>query len=164
MGSCFVWSYLQIQLWVAIYAHGPSVLICWSLRQIRKYSSIVKHQNHFSRVPSIKIWYEFVNFSWRDISHQVAHLTRSLRYETLPDIFNQKGWVKVPVCKLDVRGSLHHSIIHMQKIQQDAAVYQILFHIYIKLNMFRATYRPSSGAQNCTSSIWFCIRGGLLAV
>jgi len=27
------------------------------------------------------------------------------------------------VCKLDVRGSVHHSIIHI-KIQQDATVYQ----------------------------------------
>jgi len=34
-----------------------------------------------------------------------------------------------------------------QKIQQDATVYQnLLFHIYMKLNMFRATHRPSSGA------------------
>jgi hypothetical protein len=33
-----------------------------------------------------------------------------------------------------------------QKIQQDATDYQnLLFHIYIKLNMFRATHRPSSG-------------------
>jgi len=37
-------------------------------------------------------------------------------------------------------------------------VYQnLLFHVYMKLNMFRATHRPSSGAQNCTSSLWFCI-------
>jgi len=41
---------------------------------------------------------------------------------------------------------------------------KILFHIYMKLNMFRATHRPSSGALNCTSSLWFCIRGGLLDV
>jgi len=34
----------------------------------------------------------------------------------------------------------------------------------MKLNMFRATHRPKSGAQNCTSSLWFCIRGGLLAM
>jgi len=34
-----------------------------------------------------------------------------------------------------------------RKIQQDAIVYQnLLFHIYMKLNMFRATHRPSSGA------------------
>jgi len=34
-----------------------------------------------------------------------------------------------------------------RKIQQDATVYQnLLFHIYLKLNMFRATHRPSSGA------------------
>jgi len=35
----------------------------------------------------------------------------------------------------------------IQKIQQDATVYQnLLFHIYMKPNMFRATHRPSSGA------------------
>jgi len=34
----------------------------------------------------------------------------------------------------------------------------------MKLNMFRATHRPSSGALNCTSSLWFCIRVGLFDV
>jgi len=34
-------------------------------------------------------------------------------------------------------------------------VYQnLLFRIYMKLNMFRATHRPSSGAWNYTSSLW----------
>jgi hypothetical protein len=34
-----------------------------------------------------------------------------------------------------------------RKIQRDATVYQnLLFHIYKKLNMFRATHGPSSGA------------------
>ena len=34
-----------------------------------------------------------------------------------------------------------------RKIQQDATVYQnLLFHIYMKLNMFQATHRPSSEA------------------
>jgi hypothetical protein len=45
--------------------------------------------------------------------------------------------------------------------QQDATVYQnLLFHVYMKLNMFRATQRLSSGAQNCTSSLWVCISEG----
>jgi hypothetical protein len=34
----------------------------------------------------------------------------------------------------------------------------------MKLNMFRTTHRPSSGAQNCTSSLWFCKRERLLDV
>ena len=46
----------------------------------------------------------------------------------------------------DVRGSVHHNIIHIKKIQRDATMYKNLFHIYMKLNMFRATHRPSSGA------------------
>jgi len=41
-------------------------------------------------------------------------------------------------------------------------MYQILlFHIYMKLNVFRATRRPSSGAKNCTGSLWFVIHGRL---
>jgi hypothetical protein len=31
----------------------------------------------------------------------------------------------------------------------------LLFHIYMKLNMFRVTHRLSSGALNCTGSFWF---------
>jgi hypothetical protein len=49
--------------------------------------------------------------------------------------------------------------------QQDATVYQnLLLNVYMKLNMFRASHRPSSGALNCTSSLWFCIRERLLGV
>ena len=49
--------------------------------------------------------------------------------------------------------------------QQDATVYQnLLFHVYMKLNMFRSTHRPSPEAQNCTSSLWFSIRAILLDV
>jgi hypothetical protein len=35
-------------------------------------------------------------------------------------------------------------------------------HVYMKLKMFRTTHRPSSGAQNSRSSLWFCIRERLL--
>jgi hypothetical protein len=53
----------------------------------------------------------------------------------------------VVVYKLDIRGSVHHSTIHKEKIQQGATVYQILlFHICMMLNIFRATHRPLSGA------------------
>ena len=48
---------------------------------------------------------------------------------------------------LDVRGSVHHSTIHKEKsnkMQQGIKI--LLFRIYMKLNMFRATHRPSSGA------------------
>jgi len=41
---------------------------------------------------------------------------------------------------------------------------KILFHIYMKLNMFLATHHPSLGAQNYTSSLWFLHTWGLLAV
>jgi len=55
---------------------------------------------------------------------------------------------------LDVRGSVHYSTVHKKfnKMQQ----YQILLvHIYMKLNMFRATHLPSSGAQTVLASSGF---------
>jgi len=49
--------------------------------------------------------------------------------------------------QLDVRGSVHHSTIHKEKsnkVQQCIKI--LLYPIYIKLNMFRVTHRPPSGA------------------
>jgi hypothetical protein len=43
----------------------------------------------------------------------------------------------------DVRRSVHHSAIHKEisnKMQQ--CMKMLLYHIYMKLNMFRATHRP----------------------
>jgi hypothetical protein len=60
----------------------------------------------------------------------------------------------------------HNSLVNSYRnSQQDATVYQkFLFYVYMKFNMFRKTHRPSSGAQNCSSSLWFSIRERLLEV
>jgi hypothetical protein len=58
-----------------------------------------------------------------------------------------KLYLLSPLCKLDVRGSLHHSTIHKEKFNKmQQCIRILLFHMYMKLNMFRATHRPSSGA------------------
>jgi hypothetical protein len=49
--------------------------------------------------------------------------------------------------KNNIRRSVHHSTIHKEKsnrMQQRNKI--LLFYIYLKLNMFRTTHRPSSGA------------------
>jgi len=83
-----------------------------------------------------------------------------------------KGWRIFFITKLILTGRSNsctviniHSNSHRNS-QQDARVYEkvLLFHVYIKLNMLQATHRPSSGAQNCTSSLWFCISERLLDV
>jgi len=67
------------------------------------------------------------------------------------------------IYKLDVHRYGHHSTIHREKSNKmQQCIKILLFHIYMRLNMFRATHRPSSGAQNCTGSLWFFIRGRLL--
>jgi len=44
-----------------------------------------------------------------------------------------------------------YSFKKSNKMQQCIKIF--LFHIYMKLNMFRATHHPSSGVQNCTGSL-----------
>jgi hypothetical protein len=49
--------------------------------------------------------------------------------------------------QLDVSGSVHYSTIHKEKSNNmQQCIKTLLFHIYMKLKMFRATHRPSSGA------------------
>ena len=50
-------------------------------------------------------------------------------------------------CLFDVCQSVHHSTIHKEKSNKmQQCIKILLFHIYMKLNMFQATHRPSSGA------------------
>ena len=76
------------------------------------------------------------------------------------------AWLAInKLYKPDIRGSVHHNTIHTEKTNkmqqaahhntshtektnkmQQAAHQNLLFHIYMKFNMFRATHRPSSTA------------------
>ena len=47
--------------------------------------------------------------------------------------------------ELDVCGSVHRSMSHRKSDKMQQCI-KILFHIYMKLNMFRATHSPSPGA------------------
>jgi len=51
--------------------------------------------------------------------------------------------------QFEVRGSVHCSTIYTRKEKSNKmqqCIKILSFHIYLKLNMFRATHRPSSGA------------------
>jgi len=46
---------------------------------------------------------------------------------------------------VDVHGSVHHSTINKKKSNKmQQCIKILLFHIYMNLNMFRATHHPSS--------------------
>jgi hypothetical protein len=54
---------------------------------------------------------------------------------------------RVIFMQVDVCGSMHHSTVYKEKCNKmQKCIKILLFHIYMKLNMFRATHRPSSGA------------------
>ena len=125
-------------------SHPLSIVIAWWL---------IKHINIITHVCEL--------FSSEFHLNNIEKFSSCLRESTLPRWYND-SWLIL------FRDFLPHGVLALSGSQIKSNKMQqclkILFHVYMKLNMFRATHLPSSGAQNCTSSLWFCIRGGLLAV
>jgi hypothetical protein len=59
----------------------------------------------------------------------------------------------------DVRKSVHHHTIQINEPTRCNSFTRLLFDVYVWLNMFRTPPRPSSGAYNCTSRLWFYFSG-----
>jgi hypothetical protein len=55
----------------------------------------------------------------------------------------------------DVCKSVHHHTIQVIQPTRRNSFTSLLLDVYVWLNMFRASSRPSSGAYNCTKSPWF---------
>jgi hypothetical protein len=80
----------------------------------------------------------------KDITDHKNIITQTFTCVNITDIYDPN------VCtynSVDVHGSVHHSTIHKEKSNKmQQCIKILLFHIYMKLSMFRATRRPSSGA------------------
>jgi len=57
--------------------------------------------------------------------------------------------------KYEDRKSVHHLTIQIIQPTRCNSFTSSLLDVYVWLNMFRESPRPSSGAYNCTSSLWF---------
>jgi hypothetical protein len=55
----------------------------------------------------------------------------------------------------DVCKSVHHHTIQIIQPTRCGSFTSLLLDVYVWLNMFRASHRPSLGAYNCTRSLWF---------
>jgi hypothetical protein len=154
-----------------MYCHRD-FLVCWDLNCLCR-----------SVITSLCVTSEYCCYCYSDLNNNLDVSAPRVQYTTLKQMKQDDceyvqvildygyKWAEhllrvndTGIFKLAVRGSVHHSIIYKENPTRCNSVSKFLSHIYMKLNMFRATHRPSSGAKNCTSSLWFCIRGGLLDV
>jgi len=100
----------------------------------------------FSLIYKYRRWYKMCNttFQLKNIKRKVLNCSSNAFYYC---IFILYIVFKDCHTELDVRGSVHHSTIHKEKSNKmQQCIKSLLFHMYMKLNMFRATHRPSSGA------------------
>jgi len=63
--------------------------------------------------------------------------------------------VPILYCEYDARKSAHHHTIPINQPTRCNSFRSLLLDVYVWLNMFREPLRPSSGAYNCTRSLWF---------
>jgi hypothetical protein len=61
--------------------------------------------------------------------------------------------MKIPY--FGVRKSVHHHTFQIIQPTRCNSFTNLLLDVYVWLNMFRASSRPSSGAYNFTRSLWF---------
>jgi len=80
-----------------------------------------------------------------NLYQQTAHDMSVIQFNILHNIIEVCYSLLVSMlCKVNYS---NNPVVSYRKIQQDATVYQnLLFRICMKLNMFRATHRPLSGA------------------
>jgi len=57
--------------------------------------------------------------------------------------------------KCDIHKSVHHHTIQINQPTRCTSFQSLLLDVYVWLNMFRASFRPSSGAYNWIRSLWF---------
>jgi hypothetical protein len=55
----------------------------------------------------------------------------------------------------DIRKSVHHHTIQINQSTRCNSFTSLLLDVHVWCNMFQAPSRPSSGAYNCTRSLWF---------
>jgi hypothetical protein len=66
--------------------------------------------------------------------------------------------------KCDIRKSVHHHTIQINQPTRSNSFTSLLLDVYVLLNMFRAPFRPSVEAYNCTSNLCFYGWGVVVAV
>jgi len=64
-------------------------------------------------------------------------------------------WWAINWDQFDVHKSMHHHAIQINQPTRCNNFTSLLLDVYVWLSMFRAPLRPSSGAYNCTRSLWF---------
>jgi len=63
--------------------------------------------------------------------------------------------LKSRICLIEIRNSVHHLMNQINQPTRCRSLTSLLLDVYVWFNMFRAPPRPSSGAYNCVSSLWF---------
>jgi hypothetical protein len=163
-GLFSVWSY--IQFCVLLYKHGRSCIrrlyvnVCWYtnmtlvvldiillLTFVWNKTNVDSILNYFFKAV-MKKW-RFRYFLWLRGIYKLRTLVinTNSHYYIAGFLRHKSSWKwDLYVFIFDVRWFLHHSTIHEKKPSKMQQSIKALFPIYVKLNMFRATHRPSSRA------------------
>jgi hypothetical protein len=69
--------------------------------------------------------------------------------------YNCRVFNKDVFLRFDIGKCVHHHTIQINQPTRRNIFTSLLLDVYVWLNLFWASPRPSSGAYNCSSSLWF---------
>jgi len=102
----------------------------------------IQHQQFESRLANVRL-----------LASLCARKTLGLADCEWGQIIEEPNYTEIST--FDVRKSVHHHTIQINQTTRRKNFISLSLDVYVWLNMFRAPLRPSSGAHNCTRSLWF---------
>jgi hypothetical protein len=108
--------------------------------------------------------YIYIYIGFKTLFYIVGHLDSIASYLPLglhsgffrswPTLYLPSSFASVFLV-LSFVSAIHHHTIQMNQATRCNSFTSLLLDVYVWLNMFRASPRPSSGAYNCTRSLCF---------
>ena len=98
----------------------------------------------------------FEGQKWANVGHLLVQATKfcTVAPSTVSVCYSLFLSVHIKIC-LTFRKSVHHRTIQINQPTRCSSFTCLLLDVYVHFNMFRASSRPSSGAYDCTGSLWF---------
>jgi hypothetical protein len=100
----------------------------------------------------LKKWYQSINQS---INTSINQSINQLNYRAPEKSHATEELFGYTNEEFDVRKIVPHHTIQINQPTRCSSFTSLLLDVYVWLNMFRAPFRPSSGAYNCIRSLWF---------
>jgi hypothetical protein len=156
---------MDFSLWIVLWCMDPRTSRCQTFLVYLASCKTAKSNSFVTSVhPSVcphGTWLQQDEVLWNMVSIVKKSCYEKFKFHLKSDKYNEYfTWRPTYTYdnilnSFDVRRSVNHHTIQIIQPTRHNSFTSSLLDVYVWLNVFRASPRPSSGANNCTRSVWF---------